>query len=329
MKKFVTIILISLANLIGLQAQDQGITSEVHRKNVNKIVFAKNKSDLTFRRENPSNFKTSFTSSDNIYGRVYVDKSIKNKTKQYGPGILMYDLFIDGNRISHKKSFGMYKHLQDKTYYTEQIDVGNSFNKWTSWKIWLLPTLNDDELKYGNCNIASRAFTLALLEQKPGNHQIKINVYYTDMTGDFKSKTLASGEFTIEIKATDKKKLAFAYAPPLPKDEYSGTNKKETIAAIKEAFIQQLGKSPIICGIYKRGWREGSYRLTGQKFKKIAGWAVFEDSDGDGQVPVTTFNFISDYTNDGWTKLRFDSHCLGCADWDVEVEAVKAIANIK
>jgi len=309
-----------------MQAQDQGITSDVHRNNVNKIIFANNKSDLAFKNEKPRNFKNEFTTSDNIYGRAYVDKSVKNKTGEYAPGVLMYDMTIDGQRIGHKKSFGMYRHLTNKPYYTEQME-NTPFDIWTSWKVWLLPNENDEDLVYGSCNIGSRAFTLALLDQSVGKHDVKIDVYHMSMDGETKSEILATGSFSIEVKAADKKRLAFAYAPPLPKDEYTGPNKAATIENIKEAFIQELGKTPIITGIYKRGWKEGSYSLTGQKYKKIAGWAVFEDGDGDGQVPVTTFNFISDYTNGGWTKLRFDSHCLGCADWDVEVAAVKALAG--
>lgn len=320
-------ILFTFLTMTIMNAQDQGITSEVHRENVNKIVFANNKADLAFKNEKSGRFKNSFTSSDNIYGRVYVDKSIKNKTGEYTAGVLMYDMYIDGEQTAHKKSFGMYRHLSNKSYYTEQMEADDTFNSWTSWKVWLLPEESDDELTYGNCNIAARAFTLGLLEQAPGKHDIKIDVYHVSMDGETKSDVLASGSFTMDIKAADKKKLAFAYAPPLPKDEYTGSNKEATIGDIKEAFIQELGKTPIICGIYKRGWKEGSYSLTGQKYKKIAGWAVFEDGDGDGQVPITTFNFISDYTNGGWTKLRFDSHCLGCADWDVEVAAVKALAG--
>ena len=325
--KTIKTILFILITLTTMQAQDQGITSDIHRKNVGKIVFAHNKSDLAFKNERSGKFKNSFTSSDHIYGRVYVDKSIKNKTNEYAPGVLMYDMHINGNRIEHKKSFGMYRHLTNKSYYTEQLEADDTFNKWTSWKVWLLPKENDDDLKYGSCNIGARAFTLALLDQSPGTYVIKIDVYHVSMDGGTKSDVLASGSFNFELIANDKKRLAFAYAPPLPKDEYTGSDKTAAVSAIKEAFIQELGKTPIICGIYKRGWKEGSYSLTGQKYRKIAGWAIFEDGDGDGQVPVTTFNFISDYTNGGWTKLRFDSHCLGCADWDVEVAAVKALAG--
>ncbi len=327
MHKIIVLILFILLNSIEMIAQDQGITSNTHEKFVNQIVFATSKSDLAFKKERSSSFKNQFSSDQNIYGRVYLDQSIKNKTKEYAPGVLMYDLYIDNQRIEHKKSFGMYRHLQDKSFYTEQMDADESWSQWTSWKVWLLPEENDEELKYGNCNIPSRAFALALLDLKPGSHSIRMDLYHVDMTGTNKSAILASGQFTFNLKQKDKNRLAFAYAPPLPGDKYKGSDKEETIADIKSAFIQELGKTPLICGIYKNGWTEGTYSLTGQKYRKIAGWAVFEDSDGDGQVPITTFNFISDYASGSWSKLRFDSHCLGCANWEVEVAAVKALGT--
>lgn len=327
MKNVIFILLTISITLSFTYGKDQGITSEVHRNNIGKIVFAKSKSDLSFKNEKPSKFKNSFSTSDNIYGRLYVSKSLSNLTGEYPPGVLMYDMYIDNKRVGHKKSFGMYRHLTDKPYYTEYIDGGDQFNIWTSWKVWLLPVLDDEELKFGNCNIAARAFTLSLLDLNSGVHNVRIEVYYSDMVGEKKTDVIAVGEIKLDVKAEDMKNLAFAYAPPLPKDEYTGKNKSAVIKQIETAFEKQIGKKPLLCGIYKSGWNEGSYKLTGQKYKKIAGWAVFEDTDGDGQVPITTFNFISDYTNGGWTKLRFDSHCLGCADWDVETAAVKALTK--
>jgi len=181
------------------------------------------------------------------------------------------------------------------------------------------------ELKYGNRNIQARAFALALLDLTPGTYEITLEVRAVEMAGDGMTDLMASGSFNLTLSSSDLKAMAFKYAPTLPKDEWRGGNKKEIIDQIAFAFEKQLGKKPLIAGISGMDWSEGTYRLTGQKYRKIAGWAVFEDTDGDGQVPVTTFNWISDYSNAGWTNLRFDSHCLGCPNWNVETEAVKAL----
>lgn len=319
------IILITISQIMN--GQDQGITSAIHGKYVNQIIFAKSKEALAFRNENERKFENSFTSSGHIYGRVYVDKSVQNATKDYHAGVLVYDMFIDGKRVAFKKNFGMFAHVDNPGYYTEQLDQDETFTNWTSWKVWLLPETDDDELKYGNVNVPARAFVLSLLEQPAGKHDVRLNLYYHSKEKGKDSDVLASGSFTIDIKEADKKRLAYTFTPPLPKDEYQGADKAKTIEQIKDAFIRQLRKTPITCGIYKNGWQEGSYSLTGQKYRKIAGWAVFESTIGADQVPITTFNFISDYTNGGWTKLRFDSHCLGCANWKVELAAVKAGLN--
>ncbi|MEO0469216.1 MAG: hypothetical protein AAF206_06330 [Bacteroidota bacterium] len=314
-------------------AQDQGMTSPIHRQYVNQIVFATSPGPIAFRSENPSQFQTAFKSGQPIYARVYADKSLSNLRygglREQAGAILLYDLYINGEKVQHKKSFGMYRHIPDgkKTYYTEQMETDETFFQWTCWKHYVLPREDDEELKFGNRNIPARAFVLALLEQAPGTHQIRMEVKGLSLDGERKTKLIAGGEFSIELTAADKQKLAFRYAPPLPKDEWRGGNKQNLIAELTTAFEQEIRKKPIIVGLYGIDWKEGSYSLTGQKYRKLSAWAIFPDGDGDGQVPVTTFNWISDYTNGGWTKLRFDSHCNGCPNWDVEVAAVEALAN--
>ncbi|MEL7147357.1 MAG: hypothetical protein AAFO69_13370, partial [Bacteroidota bacterium] len=304
----------------------------VHAENVGKFVFATNLNDIQFKNENKAGFKTKFSAANPVYARLYLEKSIGNTLhggeKSY-KSILMYDLKINGKSIGHQKSFGMYKHLNpgDLTYYTEEISQTAQQNTWTSWRLALLPRKDDPELSYGNVNIAARSFALALISQPAGTHQIELEMYSRDFASDKRSKVLASGSFTIAVTEIDKRALAFSYAPPLPKDEWQDGNKEQVIAEVTKAFENQLRKKPILVGLYGNGWQEGTYRLNGIRYRKMAAWAVFDDTDGDGQVPITTFNWISDYGGGGWTKLRFDSHCLGCPDWDVEVAAVKALAG--
>lgn len=331
MKNLKLIVLLTCITLSTVIAQDQGITSSVHRQNVGKIVFANNLNTIAFKRENPSEFKKHFNAFDPIYARVYLEKSIGNTphngSKAYQV-YLMYDMYIDGEKVDHKKSFGMWRSIpeNDRTYFTEELTDHKKLNVWTSWRPTLLPNLEDDDLKYGVVNIQARAFALALLDLANGNHSVTLKMYSVDMANpDAVSDVLAEGTFSIEITSAFKKELAFKYAPPLPKDEWRGSDKSSVEADIINAFEVELRKKPIVSGIYGMDWKEGTYSLTGQRYRKVAGWAVFEDGDGDGQVPVTTFNFISDYAGGSWTKLRFDSHCLGCADWDVEVAAVKAL----
>ncbi len=56
----------------------QGITSEMHRENVGKIIFSDEK--IQFQNEDPSRLKTRFRTSDHIYGRAYMICSVANDT---------------------------------------------------------------------------------------------------------------------------------------------------------------------------------------------------------------------------------------------------------
>lgn len=325
------LLLCSLINL-NMLAQDQGITSPTHRENVGKVVFANHASALAFKKEQPSQFSNTFKASETIYARVYAAKALINTPIngeiEYNP-ILTYDLYVDGKQVGFKRGFGMYRHIaKDKrTYYIQEAGAGTpAVMNWTCWQHYLLPDLNDPELKYGSRNIAARAFALALLDATPGQHEIRLDVYATGTEGG-RSAQIATGSFNLSLTAADQKALAFRYAPPLPKDEWAGSNKAGLIKELYGAFEQELRKKPILVGLSGRDWKEGTYRTTGQKYRKLAAWAIFPDGDGDGQVPITTFNWISDYSNGGWTKFRFDSHCNGCPDWDVDVAAVKALGN--
>jgi hypothetical protein len=313
-------------------AQDQGMTSATHSKHAGKIVFAKDLSSIAFKKEKPNNFRNSFNASEPIYARLYLKKSVGNTphegSKAYA-AVFMYDLYINGQKVPFKKAFGMYKHIPDseRTFFMNETTDQDIMHVWTTWRPTLLPNETDEELKYGDVNIMARSFAMALMEQEAGTHQIELKMYSRDIASGAETEVLASGSFTLKITEADKKALLFKYAPPLPKDEWAGSSKQKLIKDLTLAFENQLNKTPILVGLSGRDWSEGTYTLTGQKYRKVAAWAVFDDTDGDGQVPITTFNWISDYANGGWTKWRFDSHCLGCPNWDVEVDAVKMMAN--
>lgn len=320
------------SNMINNPTPDQGFTSPTHEKYSGQIVFADNLADISFKKENPSGFKNSFDASQAIYSRVYLDKSIGNTShggERCYSATLMYDLYINGRKVPFKKSFGLFGGLpnNEKTFYMEGVTDVEQLDVWTTWRPTFLPLESDEELKFGSVNIMARCFVLSLLELPAGTHEIELKMYSRNMAAGKNTDVLASGKFTLNLTNADKRAMAFKYAPPLPKEKWQGNDKEAIEQDIKRAFVKELGKTPIITGIYSPYWNENTYSLTGQRYRKIAGWAVFEDGDGDGQVPITTFNFISDYSNGSWTALRFDSHCNGCPNWDVEVDAVKAFMN--
>ncbi|MEL6556972.1 MAG: hypothetical protein AAFQ94_02235 [Bacteroidota bacterium] len=311
---------------------DQGITSPSHSKYVGQFVFSKDPAAIQYENEKPELFDTKFKASEPLYTRLYLKKSITNTPhngeKSYN-AVLMYSLKINGKTVPHIKSFGSYRHFkkEDLTYYTEELNGSEQQDLWTTWRLALLPMEHDPEMKYGNVNIAARSFVLALLSEPAGEHTIELQMHSQDFNSSKKTEVLVKGSFTLQVTEADKKKLAFMYTPPLPVDEWQDGNKQALVKELAEAFQKELDKKPILVGLYGRGWNEGTYSLSGQKYRKLSAWAVFEDTNGDGQVPITTFNWISDYSGSTWTRLRFDSHCLSCPDWNVEVAAVKAVAG--
>ncbi|WP_291723847.1 hypothetical protein [Bernardetia sp.] len=338
--KYISKHLFSLAlflfSMNHLQAQDQGMTSETHSKYVGKIVFASDPTALNFKNENPSKFKTSFSADEPIYSKIYLAKSLANTPYQNGDTeyALMvngYKMTIDGKPVEFKRTFGDMQpkmNGRDIYYYTE-LDLQNmaSFKEWTTWRHFLLPKENDEELKYGNRNISARAFTLALLDLEEGTHNVKIELYGHSMTEDKHTEPVATGEFEITLTAEDKKNLAFKYAAPLPKDKWQGGNKEQILKELAVAFENEFKEKPLYIGILDADWKEGTYSLNGQKYRKISAYAVWADKDGDGMNSLTGYNWISDYSSGSWTKLRFDSHCNTCPRYKVEYVAIKALAE--
>jgi hypothetical protein len=192
-----------------------------------------------------------------------------------------------------------------------------------------MPAEDDPQLKYGNVNIAARAFVLALLELGEGKHEIEIKLFAREYVDGYKTPVIASGKFDIELSNKDKQNLAFKYAPKLPQDRWQGANKDKLLDELKIAFTKEVKKQPLIVGLYSSDWNQGVYTLTGQKYRKLAAWAIFDNADEGGQVPITTFNWVSDYVDGKWSIPRFDSHCNGCPDWEVEIQSVKAMAKAK
>ena len=322
-------LIIILLTLSFISQADQGITSSTHEKYKGQIVFAGSMDAIAFKKEKPEQFKNQFKASENIYARLYLAHSV-GETLHEGHrsdnSALMYDLYIDGKKVNHKKSFGDFLNIpkNEQTFYIEDISNATQLNQWTSWRVYFLPNENEPQLKYGNVNTNARAFVLALLEQETGTHEIEIKLYARENNNGYKTPIIASGKFILELSQQDKQNIAFKYAPPLPKDEWKESNKVEILKDLKRAFTQEIKKQPVLVGIYGSNWNQGVYSLTGQKYRKIAGWAIFDEPDKDGQVPLTTFNWVSDYIDGQWSPLRFDSHCNGCPDWDVEMQSVKA-----
>lgn len=197
---------------------DNGLSGSVHESNMGKIVFAK--TEIVKSAENPSAFTNSFTTSDNIYSRVYLSHSIGYECANMGIcfgdpyHLTTYRYTVDDGTYDFSKSY-----FDDGNMTFNGADE-DQINKWTTWQPALSPASKDG---YGTDGLQ---FFYSMLEFLPaGKHKIKLEIVidipedqepagsrteqnckkYTTKFGP--EKVLASGEFTLEVKEADKVKI--------------------------------------------------------------------------------------------------------------------------
>lgn len=102
-------------------AQDQGMTSETHRKNVGKIVWARQRIKLD--AQDATALASAFGASDPIYGRVYLPKSLvrlgqdaaqPNPASHYKVGVLVDG--VDKGAVNERS-------FDDSAWTTVQINL--------------------------------------------------------------------------------------------------------------------------------------------------------------------------------------------------------------
>lgn len=170
----------------------QEITSEMHRKNIGKILFSNEK--IQFGKENPSKIKTKLTSGDHIYGRMYLLSSIPNDTiyvsddtkanprevtrgNQYRTAMAEYNLYINGVMSDWK--------IQNVTFDDENLH-------YTTRQVWLAPKPEDEPVS---------DYWFEELDKLPdGEHNIKIE--YVPFAKNV-IRPLAVGEFTLVKSANN------------------------------------------------------------------------------------------------------------------------------
>lgn len=207
--------------------EDNGISSPVHTKNLKKIVFSK--SEIVKGQENESSFTNSFNATDNIYSRVYLEKSLGTEAKSigdcYGTSSFIRWTFDDG-----------------ATKLPEWLDESNNGAGgdplWTTWQPGLSPAGN--ELDFDQSNIKN--FVKIVRYLPVGTHKVKMEMVY-DIPKDQEAtsampeercmkwttkfgaeKVLATGEFTINVTEAGKKAL-YKKVCPMYKSEVDNYNR--------------------------------------------------------------------------------------------------------
>lgn len=239
---------------------DGGISSEVHRQNVGKIVFAKE--EIVKGSENPSAFANSFSTADNIYSRVYLEQSMANYSNEIGafPYTSDFDYLITVNGYTFPSIL---------TQKVNLITFGQeSFEQWTTFQIGLSPKTED--VQYYPQREYNVLFWENIYHLPEGKYDIRIDLIF-DIPEDEQpsgsryeencrkfttkfgaEKVIATGSFSLQVNNTDKVALSRKLSKDLPKAA-------KTDAALEQGMIKATtgmweGQTPVKAIITSGDW---------------------------------------------------------------------------
>ena len=315
--------------------KDNGISSPVHTKNIKKIVFSK--TEIVKGQENESSFTNSFSATDNIYPRVYLEKSIGTEAKSIG------DCYGGSNFIRWTFDDGATKlpeWLDESNFTATDEDL------WTTFQPGMSPSesdMNYDESKIKN-------FVKIVRYLPVGTHKVKMEVVY-DIPEDEQpagsrdeqnsrkfttkfgtEKVLATGEFTLNVTEAGKKAL-YKKACPLYKDEVADYNRSaftlvsNATSLVKETKNIDWNKFTLLKIVGAKDWKyEKNY--YGVILSRSAGAGVYLLNKEDGFIYYSSVSFYQENTSSGGSSYssvsatveaqnieytrNYDSFCKEC-----------------
>jgi hypothetical protein len=250
---------------------DDGITNDLHKNNINKILFSNNKMDINF--SDASKVKTSFANlSAGIYGRVYLKESVRNM------------LANDGNG----KDFGganlvMVYRVNGKTYIaSDNISKEDGLKK-TSWGLTFVPNTppNDED------NI-TKTFVYIVSILPAGKHKIKMQ--YRLAPGAIpldETMLLGEGEIEVNIAIPDRDAVGKKYG-----NTFTGNSLPEAdfVAAVKKQYPGLAHKFTKM-EIYKNALGQVAYRLSR---------VTVASKNPEGDYVATTHDIKQDFVGGKW-----------------------------
>ena len=167
-----------LADVIGLglanvgkkksskSAEKGGISSETHRENVGKLVFAHR--EIVKGDEDDSTFRDAFELSDGIYGRIYLDHAACPAGESWCA--LNFEFLAD-----------------DEVFYQYASNISGKNAGWWTWQVVMSPSPGDDH-PYGD---QSRALPVLVLDRPADTQRVEVRV--TSAKGEL----LAGGGYSL------------------------------------------------------------------------------------------------------------------------------------
>jgi len=173
------------ATLSVNKTADNGITNDLHKANIGKIVFSK--TEILKDATSSAQFANSFTMGDDIYARIYLSRSMTNEAGAIGDYVAQnfrYRITIDGNaQTTPVSAGGNYLISGDE----------ETYSKWTTFQIGIAPKQVD--VSYYPRNEVNVMFS-RLYKLPAGSHTVKIEAVFE---GHDRERIIGSGEFTINI----------------------------------------------------------------------------------------------------------------------------------
>lgn len=260
-----------------------GVTSPMHQKYMNKIVFASSDEGVAKGAEKESMFLTKFTLGEPVVFRVYMDNSLANYLKSRP--------FPD--------THGRYK-IRFLLDGVEALTSGLSTSafekegkqKWTTWRGALK---SPDGEMYLVLPLFNEFLTVNESKLTIGDHQFKIEVMpLQDYPEEYVGPVVASGEITMSVK----------------KSVIDKTDSK--ICMPKALMVDKVLEAKIIAAFKTQGWPEvpKEVRITSNKWNisrhKVTGIIMrrfveaYVGSNKNGKCMKQSFNFYQDYDGSGY-----------------------------
>ncbi|HLP12447.1 MAG TPA: hypothetical protein VK177_10985 [Flavobacteriales bacterium] len=290
--------------------QDEGITGPLHQKYVGKIVFSK--SEIVKGSENEASFTNSFTLADNIYGRVYNKQSNSNYANNighiWGLSDFHYRLTIEGAPKNELLTYDWTNSGFDK----------EANKTWTTFQLGYSPDASHIK-EYNKADINIMYENLYHLPE--GSYKVKID-YIFDVPSDQEKTSatvgepmkwttkfgpeqlMASGEFTINVKNSDKLAYAKKVSKPLP--EASMNDAALEASMIKATTGKWAGQTPVKAVIIGDDWvylRDGWGNITGRTIEaavvikyekenmhKVYDMRFYQQNQGGDKYGVTKYD---------------------------------------
>lgn len=314
---------------------DNGISSPTHTKYLKKIVFSK--SEIVKSQENEANFTNTFALTDNIYSRVYLEKSIRNEAGNVGncfsPTYFIRYSFDDG-------ATKMPEWLNVKVH-NVLSGAADAVDKWTTWQpavSWSAADLTGPELGVKN-------FVKYVRNLPAGTHKIKMEVVYDipeDSNNGYSTyeyttkfgpeKVLAVGEFTLNVTEADKKVL-YKKVCPMYKTQIADYNRPaftlvpNAVALAKITTGVDWKKFTLLKIVGDIDWtyKKNAYGII---LSRSAGAGVYLLNNEDGFVYYSKAEYSQENTSSGgasyaatrvWVEEQnieytrnYDSFCKEC-----------------